>query len=196
MYEVLIQLKGMIRQALKLYANTVLAGVMGLFLYLSMGVIFSMLKTTGLAMNLVSLVLQAILFALIVYTKMWEMGDKNANAANFGHIEDDPLRGLKISLLAAIPSIISFLALIADKAFGFWSGMATAYRICHTALYPVIVWSMGSLVSLTTADISWGGIFCAGLPLLFMPVVATLAYYLGYRHISLREKIVFVNKQK
>lgn len=194
--KVLIRLKDTICQALKLYANTWLAGIMGAFLYLSLGVIFSMLKTTGFVMNLVALILQSILFALIVYTKMWDLGDKNANAANFGHMTADPLRGLKLGLLAAIPSILTFLVLIADKLFGFWSGVATAYRICHTALYPVIVWSMGSLVSLTTAEISWGGIFCAGLPLLFMPVVATLAYYSGYRHISLREKIVFVNKEK
>lgn len=189
-------LKDTIRQALKLYGSTWLAGTMGLFLYLSVGVIFSMLETAGFVMNLVALVLQAILFALIVYTKMWDLGDKNANSANFGHVTGDPLRGLKLGLLAAIPSVISFLALIADKLFGFWGGMATAYRICHTALYPVIVWSMGSVVALTTADVSWGGILCAGLPLLFMPAVATLAYFLGYRHISLREKIVFVNKEK
>jgi len=189
-------LKDTIRRALKLYAYTWLAGIMGAFLYLSLGVIFSMLKTTGFVMNLVALILQGLLFALIIYTKMWEWGDKNANSANFGHVAGDPLRGLKLGFLAAIPSIISFLALVADKLFGFWDGMATAYRICHTALYPVIIWSMGSLVSVTTADISWGGIFCAGLPLLFMPAVATLAYYLGYRHISLREKIVFVNKEK
>ncbi len=189
-------LKDSVRQALKLYANTWLAGLMGLFLYLSVGVIFSALKTTGTVMNLVAFVLQVILFALIVYTKMWDLGDKNANAANFGHMKGDPMRGLKLGLLAAIPSVVSFLALIADKLFGFWGGMVTAYRICHTALYPVIVWSMGSAVTLTTANVSWGGILCAGLPLLFMPIVATVAYYLGYRHISLREKIVFVNKQK
>ncbi len=188
--------KDTVRQALKLYVNTWLAGIMGVFLYLSVGAIFAALKTNGLTMNVVALVLQIVLFALIVYTKMWDLGDKNANAANFGHLKADPLRGLKLGLLAAIPSIISFLALIADKLFGFWDGMATAYRLCHTALYPVVVWSMGSLVSVTAADISWGGIFCAGLPILFMPVVATVAYYLGYRHISLREKIVFVNKQK
>lgn len=189
-------LKDTLRQALRLYGSTWLAGIMGVFLYLSVGVIFSMLDTTGFIMNLVALVLQTVLFALIVYTKMWDLGDKNANSANFGHIKGDPLRGLTLGLLAAVPSVISFLALVADKLFGFWGGMATAYRLCHTALYPVIVWSMGSTVSLTTADISWGGILCAGLPLLFMPAVATLAYFLGYRHISLREKIVFVNKQK
>ena len=194
----------MVKQALKLYANTFLAGAMGLFVYLSVGAIFSMAvqggevmsATVALWMNIVALVLQATLFFMIVYSKMWELGDKSANAVNFGRMADDPWRGLKISLVAAIPSVISFLALIADKLFAFWGGMATAYRICHLGLYPVIVWSLGSVVTVTTADISWVGILCAGLPILFMPAVATLAYYLGYRHIVLWEKIVFSGKQK
>ncbi|MBQ9861568.1 MAG: hypothetical protein IJO75_04840, partial [Clostridia bacterium] len=78
-------LKDTLRQALRLYGSTWLAGIMGVFLYLSVGVIFSMLDTTGFIMNLVALVLQTVLFALIVYTKMWDLGDKNANSANFGH---------------------------------------------------------------------------------------------------------------
>ncbi len=182
----------MIKQAFKLYGNTVLAGVMGFFIYLSMGVIFSLLKTNGFVMNLVALAVQATLFGIIIYNKMWMLGGKNGNAAQFGHIKGDPLRGLKISLLAAIPSAISFLALIADKLFGFWKGMTTAYRICHTALYPIVVWSLGSQITRTTADVSWVGIVCAGIPILFMPAVATVAYYLGYRRIVLREKILFV----
>lgn len=186
----------MIKQAFKLYGNTVLAGVMGAFIYLSVGVIFSLLKVNGFPMNLAALAVQATLFGMIVYNKMWTLGDKNANAAQFGHIKGDPLRGLKISLVAAIPSAISFLALIADKLFGFWSGMTTAYRICHAALYPIVVWSLGSEITRTIADVSWVGIVCAGLPVLFMPAVATLAYYLGYRRIVLRDKILFVNEKK
>lgn len=194
----------MVKQALKLYVNTILAGAMGFFVYLAIGVIFSIPMGEGqtvnptvtLWMNVVALLLQGILFFIIVYGKMWELGDKNANAVNFGRMPDDPVRGFKIGLLAAIPSILSFVALVVDKLFGLWNGMATAYRICHLALYPVIVWSFGPLVTVTTADISWVGILCAGLPILFMPAVAALSYYLGYRHIVLWEKIVFSDKQK
>ena len=194
----------MLKQAFKLYANTILAGVIGGFIYVSIGVIFSlanqdgetMSATLAIWMNIVALVLQAIVFYMILYSKMWNMGDKDANAVNFGRLPDDARRGFKIVLLAAVPSIISFLALIADKLFGFWSGMATAYRICHAALYPIIVWAFGSVVTVTTADLSWVSIMCAGLPVLFMPAVAMVAYYLGYRHIVLWEKIVFDRKQK
>ncbi|MBR5540493.1 MAG: hypothetical protein IKU56_03855 [Clostridia bacterium] len=197
-------LKDTIRQALKLYGRTYLAAIMGGFIYLSVSVIMSMTVNEGetisdgatLAMNLIALVLQVTLFYIIVYTKLWELGDKNANAANFGHIVGDPLRGLKIGLLAAIPSVISFLALVADKLFGLWTGMATLYRICHLGLYPIVALSMGSVVTVTTADVSWGGIWCAGLPVLLVPVVATLGYFLGYRHVLLWEKIVFASKKK
>lgn len=198
-----MMLKDTIHQASKLYARTILAGIMGGIIYVSVNVIFVALhggKALGMSAmllkELVSLLLQGILFYAIVYTKLWELGDKNQNAVSFGRMVGDPLRGLKIGLLTAIPSFISFLALVADKLFGFWSGMATVYRICQLGLYPILSLSMGSIVTVTTADISWGGILCAGLPVLFVPAVSALGYFMGYRHISLHEKIVFVNKRK
>lgn len=195
--------KDNINQAFKLYTRTILAGVMGFIIYLSVSVIFVAMSGGGevsastlLIRDVISLLIQGILFYVIVYTKLWELGDKNQNAVAFGHMAAGPLRGLKIGLLASIPSIVSFLALVADKLFGLWSGMATAYRICQLALYPIVSLSMGTAVTVTTTDISWGGILCAGLPVLFVPAVATLGYYLGYRHILVWEKIVFVNKKK
>ncbi len=196
-------MKENIRQALKLYTRTIGAGIMSGIVYVSVSVIFvaihggEALGATAIVWReLVALVLQAILFGMIVYAKLWELGDKNQNAVSFGHMVGDPLRGLKIGLLASIPSLISFLALVADKLFGLWSGTAAVYRLCQLGLYPIVALSMGSVITVTTADVSWAGILCAGLPVLFVPAVAALAYYLGYRHILVWEKIVFVNKKK
>lgn len=197
-------MKDNIRQAFKLYLRTIGAGVMGVIMYISVGMIMSMTLEKGetlgpvatLAMNLIALILQGALFYTLVYAKLWELGDKHHNAETFGRMASDPLRGLKIGLLASIPAFISFLALVADKLFCLWTGMATVYRICHLALYPIVAWSLGPVLSVTTAQVSWTGILCAGLPILFVPAVAALAYYLGYRHVFVWEKIVFVNKKK
>ena len=193
-----------VKHAAKLYLRTYLAAVMGAFTYLSIGVLMSMTAKEGqpvsnassLLMNSIALVLEGALFYLIVYSKLWELGDRNSNAVRFGHMNPDRLRGFKIGLLASIPSFLSFVALLADKLFHFWDSMAAIYRICQLALYPIVVWSMGSTVTVTTADVSWGGILCAGLPVLFVPVVAGIAYLLGYHNIQVWEKLVFVKKRK
>ncbi len=193
-----------LKQALALYGRTFLAAVMGLFIYLSVGVLVSiavprgetMSPATTLAMNLIALVLQGGLFYIIVYSRLWELGDKNGNAVQFGHMAADPLRGLKIGLLASVPSFLSYVVLLADKLIGVWPHTASVYRICQLGLYPIVVWSMGPNVQLAAADIPLGGILCAGLPVLFVPLVAALSYYLGYRHIVIWEKVVFARKKK
>lgn len=196
--------KKTMKQALRLYGRMCLASVMGGFVYLSVGVIFSMglgegktmSPTLTFFMNVVALVLQGVLFFLILYHKLWELGDKHANAADLGRVPGTPWRGLQIGLLASIPAFLSFLALIADKLFGLWNGMTMLYRISQLALYPLVVWTLGQTVTATTASVSWGGILCAGLPILFVPIVSALAYFLGYRHVAVAEKLVFVHNKE
>ena len=195
--------KKTMKQALKLYGRVCLASVMGLFVFLSVGAIFSMIDK-NIAQNapllfvrdLVALLLQGTMFFLILYHKMWELGDKNANAAAFGRIKDNAWRGLHIGLLASVPAFLSYVALVTDKLFALWDGMALVYRVGQMGLYPVIVWSMGMSVSVPSSEISWGGIACAALPLLFVPFASALAYYLGYRHISVAEKLIFVQNKE
>lgn len=196
--------KRLIKRAARLYATTYLAGIMGVFIYLSVGVLISAAAPSGRAMNVaamtitnaVALFLQAGLYFCIVYGKQWERGDKDANAVQFGKLADDPWRGVKVGLLAAVPSFVSWLVLVADKCFGIWPHIAMVYRLCQVGLYPIVVWSMGSEVMVPSSAVGWGGIVCAGMPVLFLPVVAGLAYFFGYRHIQVWERLVFVRKKK
>lgn len=196
--------KNLIGRAAKLYASTYLAGIMGVFIYLSIGILVTSAFPKGeainstalLVTNCVSLFLQAGLFFVIVYGKLWSQGDKDSNAAQFGNMAADPWRGAKEGLLASIPSFLSFVVLIAEKIFCFWPQYTAIYRVGQLGLYPILVWSLGSNVSVPVSDISWGGVLCAGLPVLFLPVVATVAYYLGYRHIMVSERLMFVRKKK
>lgn len=197
-------MKRIVKRAARLYASTYLAGIMGVFIYLSVGALIGlsvqgsqMMNAAAMTItNAVTLFLQGGLFFVIVYGKQWELGDKDANAAQFGRMADDPWRGLKVALLASIPSLASWLCLIADKLFHFWQSTAMVYRLCQAGLYPIVAWTMGTNAATPTSEIGWVGILLAGLPILFLPVVATLAYAFGYRHIVVWEKIVFVRKKK
>ncbi len=194
----------MIKQAFRLYGRTILAGVLGVVMYVSVGILISVAVPRGeplsatatFLMNLVALVLQGGVYFLLLYAGMWSLGDKEANAVQFGHMHATAARGFQIACIAAIPSVLTFLVLVADKLFSFWPLCAAVYRLCHTALYPILAWSMGSVVSVTTADLSWGQVLCAGIPLLFLPLVAGISYYLGFNHILVSERLMFVNKKK
>lgn len=197
--------KDNIQQALKLYGRSYLAGIIGGFTWLSVAILmYTAFRQEGAeipgavmtAINLIALFLEGGLFFLVIYGKLWALGDRDSNAAAFGNGGGDPLRGLKIGLLAAIPSFVSWLVLVADKLFGLWDTMLTMYRLGHLGLYGALVMAIGPNFQTTTAQIGWGGIVGAALPVLFMPTVAALAYYLGYRNIVVWERLMFVRKKK
>lgn len=190
--------------AAKVYGHSVFSSVLCIIIYMSIsmityaaadaeGVVPGWAVTTG---NVVSLLLQGMLLIAFVYGDLWRQGDKDANAVHFGRMEEDRLRGLKVGLIAAIPSVLSFVVLVAEKLLGFFPAYAGLYRLFHLSLYPIIVWAFGANVTATAAGIGWGGILLAGLPVLVVPVVALLAYELGYRQIILTEKLVYKNKKK
>lgn len=186
----------------KLYGHTVFVSVLSVIMYVSVtmltlvfaddeGIVPAGAKLAG---NILSLVLQGVLFISFTYNDLWRQGDRDANAVSFGRMAYDKWRGLKIGLTAAIPSILSFAVLIAEKALGFFPRYAAWYRVFHLSFYPFIVWCFGSEVARTTAEIGWGGILLAGIPVLVMPAVAVLAYYLGYKQIAVGERLIYKNK--
>lgn len=194
----------MIKQAIRLYGRTILAGVLGMVTYVSVGVLISVVVPRGemlsatatFLMNLIALILQGSIYCLLIYAGMWSLGDKEANAVQFGHMQATAARGFHIGCIAAIPSVLTFLVLVADKVFSFWPQCAAIYRLCHTALYPILAWSMGTVVSITTANLAWWQVLCAGIPVLFLPLASAISYYLGFNHILVSERLMFVNKKK
>ena len=199
--------KESVKLAAKIYGRTAFSGVLCFFIYLSLSVIAT--ATAGktpegevkmvsagvlLAVNIVALLFQGLLFCSMVYATMWTRGDKDNNAVRFKRMQEDKLKGLKIGLVAAIPSILSYVLLIAEKCFHFYPGYAALYRLLQMAFYPIVIWAFGSNVTLTTAQISWGSIALAGVPILILPIVAAVAYWLGYSEISLGERLVYSKK--
>lgn len=192
----------LMKRAFRLYARTLLTSVLGAFMYLSIGVIAHALtpenKTLSgagwFAMNAVALLVQGFLFSTVVYSESWRHGDKDGAQKIFNNKEGSPHFGLKVALVATIPAWISFIVLIAEKLFSFWPQYTMLYRVAHLSLYPIIVWSMGSMWNVPAGDISWGGILCSALPTVITVAMTWLAYNLGYRQISVGQRIMYADK--
>lgn len=194
--------KETIKMAAKLYGRSVFSSVLCFFVYVSIMMMLSMtaekdkIVSPGwmLAGNIVALVFQTCIFVALIYGDIWLKGDRDRNAVNFGHMEENKWRGLQAGLLAAIPSFLSFVLLVADKLVNFWGAYAMIYRLGQISFYPVMVWTMGVNVSVTTAGMSWGSILLSGIPVLALPLVTTVAYALGYAQIALGERLVYKKK--
>lgn len=193
----------LLNRAVRLYGRCILTTVMGAFMYVSVGVITHALTQdsetlsagASFVMNLVALIIQGFLFCAIIYAEVWTQGDKDGAKVQFGGAPSgDPHLGLKQGLLASIPAFLAFVLLIVEKVVGFWPQYIMVYRAVNLALYPVLVWSMGTRWDIPAADISWGGIILSLIPTLAISLVSWVSYYVGYRQISFAKKLMYKKK--
>lgn len=140
--------------------------------------------------NWVAQILMLILFTAFPYSSVWYAGDHDRNSVQFGHRTGDALRGVKIGLLADIPAALAFLLLIVCKLTAAWPAYIVRYRWINVCFWPYFNQFIPSNV-LNTAEVTWGAV-AAMLPiLLVLPLVTGIGYYLGYREISLRDRLVY-----
>ena len=192
-----------VKQAAKLYGLTVVGTFFNLLVYFSLVSLTMLLADSDgvvpagatAAANVVALFFQAMLFVMILYGPMWKYGNRDINTVKFNRRPEDKNRGLKIGLVAAIPSILSYVVLVADKLFEFWPSCTVMYRIGNLALYPLVVWAFGADAAVSTAGVTWGNMLLAGVPILVMPMVAAIAYRIGYADMLLMERVVYVHKK-
>ncbi len=154
-----------------------------------------MMKTRTVApgnkavINVISSVFTWLIFGLFPYNMMWEKGDHDENFVHIGRIKQDTLFGLKAGLVATIPSAILYLLLILGKFGVFPPEILKWHRLINTAFIPYIdAVEMGAN---TAPELSFGSLLAVGATLLFVPLVCCVGYYLGFRHISIRERMVY-----
>ena len=150
---------------------------------------------TLLAFNIVAQVLMLILLIALPYSKLWMQGDKDSNMVQFKHMEEDKLRGLKVGLMAAVPSFLLYVVLFLSKLGLFFPQFIFTYRLFNFVFLPLLNSMLGTSVQLT-ADVSWPSMLVLLLTVAVIPFVCWLGYLLGYKHISLSEKFLYVSPRK
>ncbi len=139
--------------------------------------------------GIISSVFTLLIFGLFPYNILWSMGSHDDNYVQLGRMDKDIYFGLKVGVIASIPSAALYLLLILGK-FGAFPGVILKWhRLLNTPFIPYIdAVEMGAN---TAPELSIGSLLAAGATLLFVPFVCWLGYYLGYRQISIREKLVY-----
>lgn len=150
---------------------------------------------TQLIFDIVAQVLMLILLLALPYSKLWLQGDKDSNAVHFGHMTEDKLRGLKVGLMAAIPSFIVYFILFLSKLGLVFPKFIYTYRLLNLSFLPLVNRVIGTNIAVT-ADISWLSMLALLLTVAAVPFICWLSYLLGYKHISVSEKLIYVDPQK
>ena len=148
----------------------------------------------GWLLDILSQILMILLLAAFPYTILWSQGDRDKNSVNFKHMEEDKLRGLKVGLMAAVPSLLVYIVLVVDKLTNVIPWYLFLYRYLNIPFLPIIGRLLPDIA--TAAEIPWPSLLLLFLPLLFIPLLCFVAYALGYKQISLFEKFAYENTNK
>lgn len=153
-------------------------------------------KGASLALDIISEIFMLLLLASFPYTVLWPQGDRDKNKVQFGHMAEDKLRGLKVGLIAGIPSYIGYILLIFSHMKIFTPTYYGIFRLMNMPFMPLLDRMAGGVQVRSAADISLPGLLGMAVTILLVPLICHLAYTLGYKQISLIEKFVYVNPNK
>ena len=148
--------------------------------------------------DVLSQVLMLLILAAFPYGILWGQGDRDRNSVQFGHMQEDKRRGLKVGLLAAIPSAAAYLFLLLSRLGVVWDKYVQLFQILNTSFAPAlnaVMRAQGHDI-LVTADVGWGWVLLLVFTVVFLPLVCWGSYALGYRLYSIREHLIYKNKKK
>lgn len=143
-----------------------------------------------LAFNGITQVFMLILLFSFPYLLMKDRGEKDRNLTRFEHKKANIWRGVKVGLIAAIPSAVVYLAAVSSPL---WASNVTqilsVYRLANYPYTPLLEWLMPQKDGLTVLG-GIGGLVIWAL----VPAVCGLAYQLGYRNVHIMERIIYKKK--
>jgi len=140
-----------------------------------------------------SQLLAFVCFAATIYGVMWKAGDTNVDIVEPNRKEVF-LKGLKIGLLADIPFAASYLVLVITSVFKIFPSYPRIHKILTFYMFAfndTFIKGTGN-----GFEITFWGILLAIVVLIPLPVICTVAYYIGKKHIIFKEKLIYKREEE
>ena len=154
-----------------LLAQNMMASLISLIVYTFFAIFFS---DSGLALS--TAIFGGMILLMMSYTAAWRVGQKDYNKVKFDRTIYKPLKGLICGSLSQAPLLILLVAGLALEGSTPW--LMVAYRFLFSSVLGIF----------DLAEISAVFYF---IPLLFVPASAAVGYHLGYKRVSLSQRIMY-----
>ena len=126
-----------------------------------------------------------------IYPYLWRMASEDSNLVKFGHRNEDKLKGLKVGLLADIPLVIIFAAVF---ILGLKTIKVASLSIIFSSFYGLFNIIGSGAVYLS--DLKAWQVLLMAVCFLLVPAISHISYTLGYKNISIGEKLVYKKKEQ
>ena len=127
-----------------------------------------------------------------IYPDIWHNGTNDSNLVKFKHKSEDKFKGLKIGAVAVIPSYLILIFLVIARLGALPDFPMVLYKFLNSSVYSFIEVILGGTVTVSNLAV-WRFIILFLLPLI-IPAIAGISYILGYKNISVGEKLVYKKK--
>ena len=138
--------------------------------------------------NVISQIMMLIVLAIFPDHILWEFGNRDDTKVRYKGQKPDALRGVKVGALACVPYFLLWVCLLLVKFGVLPNTLVLAYRLVHVPFMPFVnaITSNGLIAETPAAKL-----LLLLLPLCFIVAVCGIAYRLGYKQFSVRERLVF-----
>jgi len=126
---------------------------------------------------------------VFVYNELWNLGFKDNNAVRIGIKKENKLKGLQIGTIATVPSIILLTVLVIGKNTFAKSVSIAWFALLNSHLYEAVILLTNGGGYVT--ELNALQILVFYLLLLIIPLIAHVAYVLGYKSILVSEKLIY-----
>lgn len=152
-------------------------------------------KTTlRTVMDILSQIFMLVLLFVLVYAVTWQQGDKDHNFEDFGRMQADQYRGLRVGLLASIPTGLMTLGLLFSRLTGLLPNFIFWYRLGMLQFAPIN--NALSAGTSWTCHVTWWILPVAVLCWATLPLIAHIGYRFGYKRYSIGEHFIYKNVNK
>lgn len=144
---------------------------------------------TAAVINVISQILMLIVLGIFPYHILWQFGNRDDTNVRYRGQKPDPMRGVRIGVLAMTPFFYVWVGLFLKNCFGPAGVVLDIFKLTTFAFAPYVNWILGAADGSTV--IEWWKLLLL-LPIyLFVPAVSGISYCIGGRQFSLAEFITF-----
>jgi len=153
--------------------------------------------------EILSQLLIFVIFSIMIYDAAWQYGAKMGNAVSFGRAKRNVFEGIKLGAYSNVVGYIAYLLLLFSKLGLNFKFALPVFSIVNAAYLPLLnatliselpVTGFSSITQSFNIDTSFSTLLVMLIPLFLKILVSFIGYELGYRQISIKDKILYKDK--